>query len=392
MVKRLLDNGAQAGANLVQTVARHPLPLSPEAIRTMIARGADAKRVTPDGLTMIELGRRNGNTTLVEALGGLGLRDDDPAARVLEAKPAETARAAVERSLPLLQRADKAFLDRAGCVSCHNNSLTAMTVAASRAKGLRVNETVAKDQLRRIAAFLQENAELALEGLGVPGAHDTASYTLLGMAAEHYQSDAITDVWARFVKNTQSVDGVWRVLALRPPLESSDFEVTAASIRVLRTYGPKAQRAEYNEAAARGVAWLARAQPLSTEDYAFRVLGLVWGGGNRAAVAKAAGELAAIQREDGGWGQVPGLASDAYATGQALTALRESGAAATGAAYQKGVRFLIGSQLADGSWYVRTRTIGIQPYFDSDFSHGKDQFISAAATNWAAMALLGAVR
>jgi hypothetical protein len=212
------------------------------------------------------------------------------------------------------------------------------------------------------------------------------------MAAEHYPSDAITDVWARFVKNMQSVDGMWRAVALRPPLESSDIEVTAASIRVLRTYGPNAQRAEFDQAAARGVAWLAKAQPLSTEDYAFRVLGLVWGGGNRAAIAKAAGELAALQREDGGWGQVPGLGSDAYATGQALTALRESGAGATDAAYQKGVRFLIGSQLADGSWYVRSRAIAIQPYFDSDFSHGTDQFISAAATNWASMALLGAVR
>jgi hypothetical protein len=41
---------------------------------------------------------------------------------------------------------------------------------------------------------------------------------------------------------------------------------------------------------------------------------------------------------------------------------------------------------------VRTRAIAFQPYFDTDFSHGTDQFISAAATNWAAMGLLGAVR
>jgi hypothetical protein len=41
---------------------------------------------------------------------------------------------------------------------------------------------------------------------------------------------------------------------------------------------------------------------------------------------------------------------------------------------------------------VRTRAIAFQPYFESDFAHGTDQFISAAATNWAAMGLLGAVR
>jgi hypothetical protein len=41
---------------------------------------------------------------------------------------------------------------------------------------------------------------------------------------------------------------------------------------------------------------------------------------------------------------------------------------------------------------LRTRTIPIQPYFDSEFPHGPDQFISAAATNWATMALAGAMQ
>ena len=55
-------------------------------------------------------------------------------------------------------------------------------------------------------------------------------------------------------------------------------------------------------------------------------------------------------------------------------------------AYRRGIQFLLDSQLEDGSWYVRTRAPPIQPHFDSDFPHGLDQFISAAATNWAAMA------
>jgi hypothetical protein len=41
---------------------------------------------------------------------------------------------------------------------------------------------------------------------------------------------------------------------------------------------------------------------------------------------------------------------------------------------------------------VISRAIAIQPYFDSDFPHGADQFISAAASNWAAMALIHAIR
>ena len=87
------------------------------------------------------------------------------------------------------------------------------------------------------------------------------------------------------------------------------------------------------------------------------------------------------------------LSSDAYATGQALVALREAGALPVNSpAYQRGVQFLLNSQLEDGSWYVRSRALPIQPHFDSDFPHGKDQFISAAATNWAVMALAEGAR
>jgi hypothetical protein len=40
------------------------------------------------------------------------------------------------------------------------------------------------------------------------------------------------------------------------------------------------------------------------------------------------------------------------------------------------------------SWFVRSRTWPFQPYFDSRFPHGKDQWISAAGTAWSILALL----
>jgi hypothetical protein len=55
-------------------------------------------------------------------------------------------------------------------------------------------------------------------------------------------------------------------------------------------------------------------------------------------------------------------------------------------------QFLLNTQLADGWWYVQTRTLPAQRYFDSEFPHGADQFISTAATNWAVMALAPAAR
>jgi hypothetical protein len=43
--------------------------------------------------------------------------------------------------------------------------------------------------------------------------------------------------------------------------------------------------------------------------------------------------------------------------------------------------------MQDGSWFVRSRTFPFQPYRESGFPHGKDQFISAAGTSWAVLAL-----
>jgi len=80
-------------------------------------------------------------------------------------------------------------------------------------------------------------------------------------------------------------------------------------------------------------------------------------------------------------------------SGQTVVALKEAGAVKTSdAAYKNGARFLINTQLEDGSWFVRSRTIPFQPYFDAGFPYGPDQFISAAATNRATMALVPLAR
>jgi squalene cyclase len=294
----------------------------------------------------------------------------------------------VEKSIPLLQRTDSAFIKSAGCVSCHNNTLTAMTIATARKKGFRVNEEVARNQLKTIANYIEDWRDRALQGVGIPGDSDTVSYILMGMAAEEYRPDPATEAMAHYLKDRQSPDGRWLIFAHRPPLESSDFQVTACSLRAIQAYAPKPRRAEYEKAVQLAAGWLAKARPRTTEDRAFQLLGLAWAGADKGVIRKAARELAAEQRTDGGWAQLQSLESDAYATGQALVALKESGALSVSSpAYKRGTRFLMGTQLEDGSWYVKSRALPIQPYFESEFPHGHDQWISASATNWATTAL-----
>jgi hypothetical protein len=56
-------------------------------------------------------------------------------------------------------------------------------------------------------------------------------------------------------------------------------------------------------------------------------------------------------------------------------------------AYRRGVEFLLSNQFPDGAWHVRSRAIKFQPYFESGFPFGHDQWISTAATAWAAQAI-----
>ena len=365
-----------------------------EIVKTLIAKGADVNARNAAGETALGLAKRHGNTPVVEALVKAGAADMPPLPEPMtKPSPAASPQAAIARTLPLVQQNDVMFLKKAGCVSCHNNTLTAVTVAAARANGYRVDETVAKQQLNTIGTYIDSWRERALQGVAIPGDADTVSYILLGLSAEKFEPNAATDSMAFVIRRLQTPDGHWRPLASRPPIESSEIEVTALSMRALQLYAPAADRAAYQESIARAASWLQGAQPRSNEDHAFRLFGLAWSNAGKAAIDAEAQALVAGQRKDGGWAQIPTLGSDAYATGQTLVALAQSGALnVTSPVYQRGIEFLLKTQHGDGSWFVRSRAIPLQPHFDSGFPYGKDQFISAAATNWATQALIAAAR
>jgi ankyrin repeat protein len=382
----LLDRGAEPSPAVLRAAAASEA-MPADTVRALLDRG-----IRDD--ESMEWAARHGNTPVVAALRRAGVADVTAPVRSLK-KPAapRTVRAAIEASLPSLQRADTAFLKTAGCISCHNNSLFQMTAAVVRPKGFRIDDVAFQEQMARTRAYLESWRERELQDIPIPGQIDTTAYILAGLADARYAPDTATDALARYVLRRQQPDGGWRIASQRPPIESSSVTITAVSIRALGTFAPAPVAADYARAVQRGAAWLAAVQPATTEDVVFKLLGLSWAHASKTTIRAAATAVAAQQRSDGGWSQLPTLPSDAYATGQALTALVTSGAmTARDPVYQQGVRFLLETQLDDGSWYVRSRAIPIQPYFDGTFPHERDQFISAAATNWATMALAGAVR
>jgi ankyrin repeat protein len=385
-IERLLARGAEPTPLALRSAASSETQRT-ESVTALLARGMRDDQA-------MNWAARHGDTPVVAALRKAGVPDVTLPAPALK-RPAtpRSPRDAINASLPRLQHADTTFLKSAGCISCHNNSLFQMTAAAVRPLGFRIDEAAVREQMTRSRAYLASWRERVNQDIGIPGQIDTTAYILAGLADTDYAPDAATDALARYIKRRQADDGRWPVASGRPPLESSTITMTAVSIRSLRAYAPAPLEADYELAVKRGVAWLAAATPKTTEDHAFVLLGLAWAREGKAAIQRAATSLVARQRADGGWSQLPTLASDAYATGQVLVALVRSGAVKPGhEVYRRGVRFLLDTQLEDGSWYVRTRAIPVQPYFDSEFPHGPDQFISAAATNWATMALAGALQ
>jgi len=167
---------------------------------------------------------------------------------------------------------------------------------------------------------------------------------------------------------------------------------TVLAMRSLQVYPPEGREREMRRRVRLARDWLMAQEPVIHQDRVFKLLGLGWAGMEAREVSVLVASLKASQRDDGGWAQLPGLASDAWATGSTLVALRVAGGmAVSDPVYKGGLDYLLRTQFEDGSWYVRSRSWPFQPHFDSRFPHGKDQWISAPATAWAVMAMTLAV-
>jgi squalene cyclase len=225
----------------------------------------------------------------------------------------------------------------------------------------------------------------------IPGLATTATYGLISMKDAGYPRDALTDAIVHCLAAEQRPDGHWRAGDTRPPLGTGEFATTALSVRTIQLYTPEGRQAELQVHIGRARRWLSERRPLTNDDRAFKILGLAWANAPARDIRAATDLLLREQRSDGGWAQLPEMSSDAFATAQALVALHQGASIpVTDPAWQHGSRFLLNRQLEDGSWHVRSRAFGFQPYFESGFPHGYDQWISAAATSWATIALVHA--
>ncbi len=377
IVRAMLERGADVNAKdghgsttLMWAVGNE----SPKAaiVSELIRRGVDVNATNKLGESAFTWAVRRGDTRMVEQLKAAGASDSG------------TIQKSVENAVSMLQKSGPQFVKVSGCVSCHHQSLPQMAYSAARKRGFAVDTAISEQQVKAVVAMFKPIREQMANGtVHLPNPGISVGYSLLGLAAEGYQPDELTAAMAKAILQTQQPDGSFAVLKARPPMEASQFTAAALSIRALQLYGTACE-----ENIARARQWLAQAKPESQEERSMKLLGLAWGKADAAQIEQAAIEVMSQQRADGGWAQLAGRETDAYATGQAIVALEAAGTlASTGKAIQDGITYLLRTQLADGTWMVRTRSSPVQPLKDSGFPHGRDQWISAAGTSWAAMAL-----
>ena len=308
----------------------------------------------------------------------------------------EQVKSAAVKSLALMQSSASVFAGKMPCFSCHHQGLGTLAASMAQERGIDLGLDAAK---------------VATHGLTAPISIDPASidkavqanylidptlmdgFSLLVANAAGVKPNLSTAVYARRIANWQQADGHWTTLDARPPHSYSFVTATAIAVRAMRLYFPAQLSVERDQRIAKAALWLSKAKAKSTEDATFRLLGLSWASAPSGDARQA---LLALQRADGGWSQTPQMSSDAYSTGQAIYALSQAASMKlTDPRIEQAITWLLTTQKPDGSWMVESRqrspaTVS-PPFFESEFPHGKNQYISAAATAWGAMGLMSVV-
>jgi ankyrin repeat protein len=384
---------------------------NPELVTLFLRHGADPNLNGGESVdafmgiaqTPLMLARRRGDTPILAGLQKAGATstppDRAPAVTPFRKLPArfdaETVRSAINRALPPLQETSleskQAFLRHAShqdCVSCHQQFLPMTAFGLARKQQASLDEAAEQQLIAMVNGGELKNAEADWEALFHPEPVHTKGYALLALAAEDQPASDNTDAWVHHLCVIQGQDGQWYNNLPRPPIQTGDIGATALAVHALQHYPLPGRKEEFVRRVERARHWLWNAKPANTEGRIYQILGLAWAGEPAVKLEALSKALLLEQREDGGWAQLPGLKSDAYATGQAVYTLRVAARLGTSSeGVDRGVRFLLSTQLEDGTWYVRRRAFPFQPTMNSGFPHGRDSWISAAASSWAVMAL-----
>jgi len=400
VVARWIERGADVNEKLSAPHGRTILmnavaseAASADTVRLLLERGAKPNESSAEGETALDWAIYRGDRAKIQALEQHGaIRGNGP--RREEIPPPEKssvtdARVSVTKSVARLVDVGSKFRDKTPCISCHHNSLPALASALARRKGIEVDAALERKNVSDVVTLFKNNMPRMMLGDTPSGGEAlTAGYVLLTLAAQNYPSDTVTAAITHWLLARQMPDGRWLGNGInRAPSEFSTISHTAIAAGGLSAYPLPGRSKEIAEALRKAQQWVIAADSRSAEERAMRLMGLVWTKAPRDRVTAAVRQIREQQEPGGGWSQFGRTAPDAYATGLSLFALQLAGERTTDDSYRKGVAFLLSTQYPDGTWLVKSHSFPIQTYFESGFPFGRHQWISAAGTSWATLAI-----
>jgi squalene-hopene/tetraprenyl-beta-curcumene cyclase len=268
--------------------------------------------------------------------------------------------AAVGRGLGFLVKDAQAWKKEHNCASCHHASLVICAMQEARQFGRTVDEPVLAELTKWVAESGDGKFGLARPAEAPKAASPKAIYFALALGADPKPDEAPQKGLKALLKTVvseQTENGSWSAWpGTRPPIfGTSDESLTAlATLAVL----PAAAAGDKEAKAARdkGVKWLAETKTDGDPQSAALRL-VLWTRLGRPAEEwePLVKSIKDRQNADGGWGQTRDMASDAWATGQALYALAHAGVKPDEAAVARGQVFLVKAQREDGSWPMTSR-------------------------------------
>src|SRR6185369_8392704 len=189
------------------------------------------------------------------------------------------------------------FVTKRACVSCHHNILPILLADLAHSRGFTVDpkvlEAVQDKTFRELRGPNALDNAIQVTTLNDPTPND--SDLLMAAHAAGLQPDLTTAVYALRLARWQR-EGHWVTSDFRPPHSSSYFMTTATAVRAIRYYMPDKLRSERDAVIQRARQWLFENQPASTEDAAFRLMGLVWSEASRDQIVTAQRDLTGMQK------------------------------------------------------------------------------------------------
>ncbi len=302
-----------------------------------------------------------------------------PGARLWKGSPREGA----QRGLDWLQQTAVDWHRESTCAGCHVQSQAVMGQQFAVEKGYRVSMAALDELEKRIrSAQTQTGSWTDSDEIA------NTLYSLMGLArADETLKRATDSELFRGVDfllkspRAQASDGSFEEPGGGPVVQGKIMN-TANALVVFGWAAAHSKDPKYGQAAERALAWIASAEPETTQDEVFKITALMrYGTPEHKRLAWSVVErLAGEQQTDGGWklssekdGSIP------FATGEVLYAFKQAGVSVVAPNFKRGTEYLLRTQVGgpapeSGSWKAVTGNGPLSDY---------------APTMWAVIGLAG---